>query len=124
MKGKHVKPLFWIWLLLLILLNIIPIGNEANQSLSGNKIFEIRLDYFTHALMILCFAWIWVLGKIIKVQWFARYEAVKYSLIVLYAGVILELLQLIVPWRSFNPVDMAYNFIGAGLVLLFVVLSA
>ena len=124
MIEKHVKKLFWLWLMALVVFNLIPIGNDANQSLSGNRIFQIRLDYFAHALMIFCFAWIWVLGKIHRIKWFKEHEALKYSLIVLYAGAGLELLQLLVPWRSYNPVDMAYNFIGAGLVLLCVVLSA
>lgn len=114
------KKLFWIWLGLLIVLNLIPLGNEANQSLSGSKMMQIRLDYFAHALMILCFAWIWVIGKLQGLKWFARYEALKYSLIVVFAGIGLELLQLLVPWRSFNPTDMVYNMMGAGLVVVFV----
>ena len=123
MIARSVKRLFWLWLIFLIVLNVIPIGNDANQSLSRNKIFQIRLDYFTHALMILCFAWIWLLGKIHQVSWFKHYEAFKYSLIIIYAGVILELLQILVPWRSFNPVDMAYNIMGAGLAAVIVLSS-
>lgn len=118
-----VKRLFWFWLLALIIVNVIPLGNAANQSLSGNQVLVFRLDYLAHLIMILCFAWIWVLGKIKNVKWFARYEALKYAAIVLCAGVGLELLQLLVPWRSFNPLDMAYNLMGAFLSVVFIVLS-
>ncbi|MFA6691733.1 MAG: hypothetical protein WCR98_07130, partial [Saccharofermentanales bacterium] len=57
------------------------------------------------------------------VTWFTRYEALKYALIVVFAGIGLEFLQLLVPWRSFNPVDMVYNMMGAGLVVVFVGLA-
>lgn len=124
MLKKIQTRLFWLWLIILILINVIPIGNDANQSLNLNKLFEIRLDYFIHAVMILCFAWIWVHSRITGVTWFTRYEGLKYSVLVLCAGVGLELLQLLVPWRSFNPVDMIYNVMGAILVVILISVSS
>jgi hypothetical protein len=43
----------WMWLVLIIVLNTIPIGNEANQSLSDNRIITFRLYYLLHSIMIL-----------------------------------------------------------------------
>lgn len=108
-----IKNLLWVLLVILVILNVIPVGNTANKSLSGNKLLVFRLDYLIHAIMILFFAVIWLYGKIHRVEWFSNYEATKYSLIVLSGAVGLELLQLAIPWRSFNPVDMEYNLIGA-----------
>lgn len=108
-----IQKLYWVWLAILVILNVIPIGNQANQSLSGNKLLVFRLDYLVHSIMILCFALIWLVGKIHRVHWFRSHETTKFSIIVLGAAVGLELLQLAVPWRSFNPVDMEYNLIGA-----------
>jgi VanZ family protein len=99
---------------------MIPLGNEANQSLSLNKLLAFRLDYLAHAIMILCFAWIWVFGRVLGFQGFSVYE---FSLIVVAAAIGLELLQLVVPWRSFNPLDMVYNLVGAGMGIGFVVVS-
>lgn len=118
-----IKKVFWLWLIILIVINVIPIGNGNSKSMSGNKIFSFRLDYLIHANMILLFAPIWVLGKLRKVKWFAEYEVLKYCGIVLLAGICLELLQLLVPWRTFNPTDMIYNLGGTGLVIGFVVVS-
>ncbi|MDD3235861.1 MAG: VanZ family protein [Candidatus Cloacimonetes bacterium] len=118
-----VKKLFWFWLIVLIVVNLIPLGNGANQSLSRNKVFVFRLDYLAHLNMILCFAWIWVLGKIKHVKWFVKYVVLKYSMVVLCASVCLELLQLLVPWRSFNPVDMGYNLLGGCLVVGVILVS-
>lgn len=108
-----IKISFWAWLAILVIINSIPIGNQANQSLSGNKLFVFRLDYLVHSIMILCFAVIWLVGKIHRVEWFRGRETTIYSLIVLGAAVGLELLQLVIPWRNFNPVDMEYNLLGA-----------
>jgi len=118
--NKFLSLLFWFWLFFLLIINLIPIGNDASRSLSGNKVYRFRLDYLLHASMILCFAWIWLLGKIKGIRWFQRFEPLKYSIIVLCAGIGLELIQLMVPWRSFNPVDLAHNIIGAGMVAILV----
>ena len=122
-RHNILSKLNWIWLLCLVLFNVIPLGNDTNQSLSSN----FRLDYLAHAIMILIFAWIWVLGKVKALRFFAQQEVLKYSLIILCAGIGLEFLQLLVPWRTFNPVDMYYNLIGAaiaiGICLFSIVLS-
>jgi len=121
MIKKIQTRLFWIWLFILILINVIPIGSE---SLNTNKVYKLRLDYFIHAVMILCFAWIWVHSRITGVTWFQHRESLKYSVLVMCAGVCLELLQLLVPWRSFNPVDMVYNIMGAILVVVLISVSS
>lgn len=115
-----VKKLVLLWLVVLIIVNIIPIGNEPNQSLSGNKLLVFRLDYLAHSIMILVFAWIWVLGRVLGIR---VLSVLEFSLIVLAAAVGLEVLQLLVPWRSFNVVDMFYNLVGAGVGVLVVVTS-
>lgn len=117
---KHTVNLVWVWLIVLVIINVIPIGNEANHSLSSNEVFSFRLDYLLHSIMILVFAWIWVFGKMKSLRFFCRHERLSYSLLVLSAGIGLELLQLMVPWRSFNPVDMYYNLFGAALAVLLV----
>lgn len=117
---RHVELLFWLWLAILLIVNLIPIGNETSSGLSSNRVFQFRLDYLLHANMILCFAWIWILGKIKRIRWFKRLESMKYTIIVLCAGIGLELIQMLVPWRSFNPVDLVFNSIGALLVAIIV----
>ena len=112
-----VRTLFWIWLLVMLILNLIPLGNETNQSLSGSKLFEFRLDYLLHAATFLCFAWIWVLGKLKRVIWFQHHEKIKYAAIVICCAVGFELLHILIPWRSFNPFDMVYNLFGPIIVV-------
>lgn len=118
-----VKRLFWLWLLILIVLNIIPLSSEVNRSLSRNMVFDFRLDYLAHTAMMLFFAIIWGVGKRRNVNWFAKHETLKYCTVLILAGIGLELLQLALPWRTFNPVDLLFNLIGAALAVAIIIVS-
>lgn len=127
MNNRNIiKHLFWLWLILLLLLNVLPIklgfGSDGQQ-LSGQKVFALRLDYLLHSLTFLPFAVICLLGKRLGVHWFERDEALKFSLIVFLAAIGFELLQRFTPWRTFNWVDMAYNVIGAACSIVVIALS-
>jgi len=41
----------------------------------------------------------------------------------LIAGIGLELLQLVLPWRTFNPMDLLANFVGAALAVAIIIVS-
>ena len=118
-----VKRLFWLWLLILIVLNMIPLSREVNRSLSRNMVFDFRLDYLIHFTMMLFFAIIWGVGKRRNVSWFAKHETLKYCGVLLIAGIGLELLQLVLPWRTFNPMDLLANFVGAALAVAIIIVS-
>jgi len=121
--ADRVKWLFWGWLIIVVVFNVIPLGNETNRSLSGNKIYQFRLDYVVHSLTFLVFAWIWVLGKIKNVCWFEGNEVLKFGGIVFVFAMGLELLQIFIPYRTFNPMDMIANLFGAILSMLFILIS-
>ena len=76
--ADGVKWLFWGWLLMVLVLNVVPLGNETNRSLSGNKIYQYRMDYVVHSLTFLVFAWIWVFRKIKNICWYKSYEVLKF----------------------------------------------
>ncbi len=121
--ADGVKWLFWGWLLVVLVLNVVHLGNETNRSLSGNKIYQFRMDYVVHSLTFLVFVWIWVLGKIKNVCWFKSYEVLKFGGIVFISALGLELLQILIPYRTFNPMDMMANLIGAILTMLCIFIS-
>ena len=119
---KFRKNVHWMWLGILIVINVIPIGNSSG-SLSRNRLFVFRLDYVVHSLMIMVFAWLWLWSRLRGFQFFVRHERLKYIAMVMVAGICLEYLQLLVPWRSFNPVDMYYNLVGALLTVVIVMIG-
>ena len=116
------KWLFWGWLIMMLILNVVPLENELNQDLTTIR-FIFRLDYVVHSLTFLVFAWIWVFGKIKNICWFENYEVLKFGGIVFVSAIGLELLQILIPYRTFNPMDMMANLFGAILTLLFIFIS-
>ena len=110
------KWLFWGWMIIVVFLNVVPLGNKLNQDLTSRFVF--RLDYVVHSLTFLIFAWIWVLGKIKNVSWFESYEVLKFGGIVFVSALVIELLQIFLPYRTFNPMDMMANIFGAILTIL------
>ena len=121
--ANGVRWLFWGWLIMVLILNVVPFGNETNRSLSSNKLFKFRLDYVVHSLTFLVFAWIWVFGKIKDVCWFESYEVLKFGGIVFVSAMVIELLQIFVPYRTFNPMDMIANLFGAIITMICIVIS-
>jgi len=120
--ANGVRWLFWGWLIVVLILNVVPLGNELNQDLTTKR-FIFRLDYVVHSLTFLVFAWIWVLGKIKDVCWFESYEVLKFEGIIFVSAMGIELLQIFVPYRTFNPMDMIANIVGALLAMLFIYTS-
>jgi len=108
----------WLYTLIILSLNLLPIGNSGtvcSRSLNRTSILQLRLDYWVHSVMMLGFAWIWVLGKIVGVKWFDKHEAVKLSAIIGAIGLALEFVQFFLPWRNYNPIDLVFNVLGAGI---------
>ena len=122
MMANGTRWLFWGWLIVVLILNVVPLGNELNQDLTTKR-FVFRLDYVVHLLTFLVFAWIWVLGKIKDVCWFESYEVLKFGGIVFVSAIGIELLQIFIPYRTFNPIDMMANLVGAILTLLCIFIS-
>lgn len=115
--------LFWALVGGLLILNLIPIGSGNSSSMSSNKLFRFRLDYLAHSFTFLAFAWLWIWGKIKGYKWFARYELPLYIAVVFLCALGFEYAQKLVPWRTFNPMDLYYNLIGASLSVAFILIS-
>lgn len=117
------RKLPWIWLFILVVLNLIPIRRSSSGSLSGSRVYQFRLDHLIHASMIFSFALIWIYGKIMNIKWFQRHETQKFSLMIFIASIGLELLQILVPWRRFNSTDLLFN-LGGGLAGVLLILTS
>ena len=106
------KYFFWLWLIALLVLNVIPLGNETSHSLSGNRVV-FRLDYLIHLISFLAFAWVVILGRVSKQPLFSKYELLKFATVVIVAACGFEMVQIVLPYRAFNPVDLMFNMSGA-----------
>lgn len=106
------KIAFWAWLAILFVLNIIPLGESINKNLTGNK-FIFRMDYLIHLLSFLVFGWIYFSTRRRGLKIFKEHEFGKFAVIILVAAVLLETLQISLPYRTFNPWDLVSNLAGA-----------
>ena len=71
---------------------------------------EFRLDYIEHFMVFIPLGFIWV----------ARRKSLMITLIVLLvAGAVPEIVQIAVPYRRFNPIDLTINMLGTATGYLF-----
>jgi VanZ family protein len=120
------KLVFWGWFMLILALNVIPLGDTANQALHST-LFEdfnfLRLDYLVHFFTFLFFMVPILLGAMIDKPVFKEKAPLKYALLIIPSAIVFEALQFFVPFRKFNPIDMIYNLAGALLGCLIVFIS-
>jgi len=103
-KTQSLKQYFSIYVLLIIIFNVIPIGNS--HQLENTFIINFRLDYILHALEFI--PWAFFCMMLSRNTWLC------FALGILFA-VGAEVLQCAIPYRSFNINDMIANMIGIGM---------
>ena len=112
MKGEEekysIKKLFLAYVILIIFLAIVPIGDSG--ILNKTTIISFRADHILHALVFMPWAFFCIILKKNLLPWFVWG--------ILYA-IGAESIQYLLPYRSFNISDMLSNIIGvsAGFVV-------
>jgi VanZ family protein len=103
---------FFNWLIIsycsvILFLSVITIN--GSNTLNKSKILGFRSDYLLHILLfiplMMLFKWRWEGIKSNVVFWFALGGGIVFA-------VISEAIQIIVPGRTFNLIDMAANSLG------------
>jgi VanZ family protein len=102
--------IFVFWAIVLIILNVIP--NYTPPSLQMEEAFTLRTDFILHFLSFLILSVLYflsgnktIIDKVLKTSW---------SLIllgILFAAFV-EGVQLFIPGRAFNPLDILFNVTG------------
>jgi len=107
-----VKKLFWYWLIILLVINVIPLGNDIYKIIN-KPVFKFRLDYLIHFYSFLIFIPLYFIEVKRGGPIFSKKPVLKYLLIIGGAAVIFELIQYFLPYRTFNPMDLISNLTGA-----------
>jgi glycopeptide antibiotics resistance protein len=97
------------YILFVIGLHVVPMGGAATLSSTG--VGPLRADYLLH--LVIFFPWMFFLPcqpKMSKVSVHRKWWGWLGLGIMLAAGA--EVLQLWVPYRTFNPVDVVFNMAG------------
>ena len=121
---RNFKHLFWIYLLALLVLTVIPIHTaEGSSSINNRQVMNVRGDYWLHALAYIPLPLLMRItiqnrlisrGKVLK----SLFIRVVFFSVILAAG--LEFFQLLLSYRTFNMNDLAGNAGGvmAGSLLM------
>ena len=107
------KKLFWYWLIILLLINIIPLGNDLNTVIHKTSVFKFRLDYLIHCCSFLIFIPLYFIEVKRGGPIFSKKPVLKYILIVGNSAILFESIQYFLPYRTFNPMDLISNLTGA-----------
>lgn len=113
------KLLFWIWVCILILVNVTPVGGGLKSGSISNRVQLLRLDYIAHMVSFLVFGWLFLLAKECKNNMPFSQAIGWVATLILGLALGVEAIQTIIPYRVFNRIDMVYNFVGALISLLF-----
>jgi VanZ family protein len=106
------KQLFWYWLIILLVINVIPLGNDINK-IVHKLIFKFRLDYLVHFCSFLIFIPLCFIDIKRGDSFFSKKPILKYLLIVGGSAILIECIQYFLPYRTFNPMDLISNLTGA-----------
>lgn len=105
-KNRTLNGIFLCYLLTLLILLLMP----TNNGIKLNKFFlGFRTDHFIHASLFLPFMPYFRLKAIYKNK---SSNFVKYYLIGILFALSFESLQMLVPYRSFDPTDILANIVG------------
>lgn len=111
MNQSTTKKLAWLYTGAILLLVTLPINGEEQLlgKLNDNYVLQIRLDYASHALMFI--PWALLVMNTGKAD--GRYLA-----LMLAFAAFAEIIQWVVPYRTFNINDLAANVLGVVLGIL------
>lgn len=107
------RTVFFGYLAALLCLSLIKTSSTdlTNDSGSGHL---IRLDHLIHFASFLVPAWILLISNRIKIPIFTSTPLAYLIMFSFTLAFISEMVQCLVPYRTFNPKDMIANLLGAG----------
>lgn len=116
-QVPYVLKLLLTFILVVVVFQVVPIDILYETGLTKKKIGPLGIDQTLHIIGFLpwmTIGWIGIwkghpFGPPRKKMFF---QALGWMLLGYVIGVLVELIQYYLPYRSFNKMDMVYNFIG------------
>lgn len=113
----HLKKLFWIYTIILILLALLPV-NGSGSVINHTFVVSIRLDYLIHCIIYL--PWMFLLAKVTRVNFrFSLLPSLIMIIVAFIFSIINEAVQYYLPYRAFNINDLLANVLGVAIGILF-----
>lgn len=115
LKQRLYRYIFWTGYLSVLIITFIPVAGELNKIKIGPEAFHIRLDHLLHLLVYFMICMYYLFGFRNGFALFEKNSFLKFILLVLFLGIVTEVVQLWVPERAFNVFDMISNVTGVGI---------
>jgi|BioPla2DNA2_1021312.scaffolds.fasta_scaffold13883_4 VanZ family protein len=118
--DKIYKYVFVIGYLGIFVLSFVPVFGNLSSTKIGPESFKIRLDFFLHFMVYLSICLYYLIGRKLGYNLFNKHSFAKFIVLVLFLAIFTEVIQLCIPSRTFNLVDLVSNLIAVffGIVLI------
>lgn len=105
----------YAYIIALVLISVLPInGKDSYINKTYFTASEIRLDYLLHSILLIPWMLLRILYEKTDLRIFFQWLAIGVLL-----AIAVELIQYILPYRTYNIIDLMANIIGVFIGLLF-----
>ena len=113
MIQLYQKKLLWFslliaWISLILYMSLRPGANEILKK----QFFEIRMDYLLHLIAYSVLGFLYVLWRGNRDFEIKGIELAILTAAAISFSILIEYIQMLIPGRAFNVVDMFYNSLG------------
>jgi VanZ family protein len=112
LNQKLYRYVFWTGYFAVLITTFIPVAGELNKINIGPEAFHIRLDHLLHLSVYFMICMYYLFGILNGFTLFEKNSFLRFLLLVLFLGIVTELVQLWVPERAFNVFDLVSNMAG------------
>jgi VanZ family protein len=108
------RIIFYVACITLLATSVMKFGGALNRTKVGIGEFKLRLDHLLHAAAYFIFSLYYTVGEYFGLKLFDNRGHLFFFIFLFGIGLLAEVLQIWVPYRSFNPMDMVANLVGIG----------
>lgn len=112
MLNKYYRTMFWFGYISVALAAFIPVGGNFNRVSVGPESFHISLDHLLHSIVYFIICLYFLAGFTKGLYLFSSRQVFKFFIFIFSLAIVTELVQLWIPYRSFNLLDLAANLSG------------
>jgi len=114
-QQRIYRYIFWTGYVTVLIATLLPVKGELNKINICPDAFHIRLDHLLHLLVYFLICMYYLFGLRKDLSLFEKNTLIKFILLILFLGIVTEIVQLWIPERAFNVFDMVSNVAGLGL---------
>jgi VanZ family protein len=120
-QQKLYKFFFWTGYSAIFITAMLYLPWDLDKVNVGTVHFNIRLDHLLHTLVYFLICMYFYIGQRIGLHLFLHQALKKFLILILILATVTEVVQLWVPYRSFNPMDWVSNVSGViiGLIVMY-----